>query len=186
MLPRLDDSIALWNACHASCEPAARRYSEAEQSACEMELARLIGAIQGELSRLPATRSERDGARERITAAFVRFGRNALEFEDRHLNLLLGGGFSAIATDLARRARRFDPQVTMADILQASRNAWTACGLQMLTTGRMGLSPAIFAYSMLYPYSDNYVDDPRVDAAAKLRFSERFRRRLAGEQVESP
>src|SRR5581483_6282464 len=182
MLPRLDDSIALWNACHASCEPAARRYSEAEQSAREAELARLIGAIQGELSRLPATRSERDGARERITAAFVRFGRNALDFEDRHLDLLLGHGFSGIATMLARRARRFDPRVSMADILQASRNAWTACALQALLGVGMELTPAIFAYSMLYPYSDNFTDDAAIDPAAKVAFSERFGRRLDGQK----
>src|SRR5579884_1752452 len=177
----LNAAIRLWHECGAEPPSEGRRYTSGEEAVREGELTRLIGAIQAELARLPKTRGERDGARERITAAFVRFGRNALEFEDRHLELLLGNGFSAIATDLARRARRFDAGVSMADILQASRNAWTACGLQALMSGRMQLSPAIFAYSMLYPYSDNFVDDPNVEPQAKLRFSERFRQRLSGE-----
>ncbi|MGA8025604.1 MAG: hypothetical protein WB992_00545, partial [Bryobacteraceae bacterium] len=41
--------------------------------------------------------------------------------------------------------------------------------------------PAIFAYSMLYPYSDNYLDRPEISPEAKLRFSRRFRMRLAGD-----
>jgi hypothetical protein len=47
----------------------------------------------------------------------------------------------------------------------------------------MELTPSIFAYSMLYPYSDNYLDDPSVSRAAKLGFSARFGRRLAGDAV---
>jgi len=86
---RLPASIALWESCETASPPESRAYTVDEQQRREAELARLIAAIQSELSRLPVTRSDRDGARERITAAFVRFGRNALDFEDRHLQLLL-------------------------------------------------------------------------------------------------
>ena len=44
----------------------------------------------------------------------------------------------------------------------------------------MRLTPSIFAYSMLYPYTDNYLDDPSTSLAAKLEFSGRFRQRLEG------
>lgn len=47
----------------------------------------------------------------------------------------------------------------------------------------MNVTPAIFAYSMLYPYSDNYLDDAAVPRERKLSFSAQFRRRLAGENV---
>ncbi len=180
----LERCIRLWRECDAAPSITGRQYSPSEQDSCEGELKRLLAAVQAELSRLPVTRPERDAARQRITSAFAQFGRAALGFEDRHLDLLLGGGFSAIATDLARRARRYDPRVSMADILQASRNAWTACGLQVLAGERMHLSPAIFAYSMLYPYSDNVVDDPAVDASTRLRFSRRFGQRLRGEIID--
>jgi len=84
-------------------------------------------------------------------------------------------------TTLARWARRFDPNLSFADITQACRNAWTACGLQPLLGVRVGITPAILGYSLLYPYSDNYLDRQDVSAEAKLRFSQRFRDRLRGE-----
>ncbi|HEY1160778.1 MAG TPA: hypothetical protein VGE83_09125 [Terracidiphilus sp.] len=70
----------------------------------------------------------------------------------------------------------------MADTIQACRNAWTACGLQPLLGEPMGLTPSIVGYSLLYPYSDNYLDDKRVSKAEKLEFSARFRDRLRGQK----
>jgi hypothetical protein len=43
------------------------------------------------------------------------------------------------------------------------------------------LTPSIFAYSMLYPYTDNFLDDPSIDLNLKRLFNERLRRRLLGE-----
>ena len=82
--------------------------------------------------------------------------------------------------DLASQARRLDNSVSASDILQACRNAWTACGLKALLSEPPRLTPPIFAYSMLYPYSDNYLDNPNILDEAKLRFSARFRLRLSG------
>src|SRR5262249_38831668 len=48
----------------------------------------------------------------------------------------------------------------------------------------MRLTPSIFAYSMLYPYTDNYLDDPSVSAETKRGFSVRFGRRLSGDRLE--
>jgi hypothetical protein len=101
------------------------------------------------------------------------------------LQILLAGGFSGIGTDMARMARQFDPAVKIGDIFQASRNAWTACGLQVLFGGRMWLSPAIFAYSMLYPYTDNHLDDPAMPVEIKRGFNQRFRCRLEGQAIEA-
>jgi hypothetical protein len=179
----LEETIALWQECPVSRPQLGHSFPPERQAAREMELQRFWGSIERELSRLPRTRPERQEARERITSAFVCFAKAGLHLDDGHLELLLEGGFSAIGTHLARRARRFDPGVSVADILQASRNAWTACGLQMLLGRNMRLTPAIFAYSMLYPYSDNYMDDPATTREAKLGFSARFGRRLAGDNV---
>jgi hypothetical protein len=181
----LQESIALWRESPVSLPAFERTFEPQEQARREAQLERFLDALQAELRSLPRTRSEREEARERITAAFVHLGRTALDLDDRHLELLLNGGFSAIGTDLARRARRFDPAVSTADILQATRNAWTACGLQMLLDRKPGVTPAIFAYSMLYPYTDNYLDHPSISREAKLGFNGRFGRRLAGEAVEA-
>ena len=61
---------------------------------------------------------------------------------------------------------------------------WTAAGLQVLLGHRLELTPSIFAYSMLYPYTDNLLDDPGTSAEAKSRFNQRFRARLQGESPQ--
>ena len=71
----------------------------------------------------------------------------------------------------------------MPDIVQACRNAWTACGLQPLLGEAVGITPSILGYSLLYPYSDNYLDRVDISREAKLRFSERFRDRLRGDSA---
>ena len=86
-----------------------------------------------------------------------------------------------LARGLAEQARRFDPALSATDIFQASRNVWTAAGLQVLLGQPLELTPAIFAYSMLYPYTDNLLDDPHASAEAKSAFNQRFRARLQGE-----
>jgi hypothetical protein len=182
------ESIALWQASscqgNATCLPVlGRRFTAAEQSRKESLLDRFTASLESELCSAPRTRAERARTHARISSAFAEFARTALELEDCHLALLLDNGFPAVGTTLGRLARRFDPHVGGAEILQACRNAWAACGLQALFGLPMSVTPAIFAYSMLYPYSDNYLDAAAVPQAWKLTFSEQFRRRLAGENV---
>ena len=98
---------------------------------------------------------------------------------------LLTNDFLPVGTKLARWARRFDPTLSMADITQACRNAWTACGLQPLLGESIGITPSILGYSLLYPYSDNFLDCEDVSGEAKLRFSERFRDRLRGQRISA-
>ncbi len=179
----LDCAVAEWRASPATFPAAARRYSPEEQAGREAALSRFLGELEAEVAALPRSRADRDGARERINEAFVRLAKSAMGLEHGQLDLLLGGGFSSIGTSLARAARRFDPEVSAEDILQACRNAWTACGLQVLLGRPMAVTPSIFAYSMLYPYSDNYLDDARISRGSKAAFNERFGRRLAGEAV---
>jgi hypothetical protein len=80
-------------------------------------------------------------------------------------------------------AGRSDPDLSVAGIIQAARNAWTACGLQPLLGVPLALTPSILGYSLLYPYSDNLLDDEDISSDTKLRFSRRFRRQLLGEKL---
>jgi hypothetical protein len=176
----LQEAIALWRDSPERLPESSRIFSLEEQQEREADLDRLLAGIQEELRRVPATRAERMAAWERINAAFHRFAISTPGLRQRHLDILFGGGLSSIGTVLARRARRFDDAVSTSDIFQASRNAWAACGLQMLLGQPMSLTPAIFAYSMLYPYTDNYLDDPLIPREAKAGFNGRFGERLAG------
>ncbi len=179
----VEEVVALWDGTKTDSPPIGRAFSVHEQRQREMVADRCIQAIESELRKIPRTASEREKTQARIAVAFGQFASAAVDVEDPGVEILLRDGFFAVGIDLARWARGFDPQVSMNDILQACRNTWTACGLQALLGKTMRLTPSIFAYSMLYPYSDNYMDDPGISSEAKLGFSERFRCRLGGESI---
>jgi hypothetical protein len=126
--------------------------------------------------------AERLEVQERIVATFPRFATVALGLEGEAVDLLTNH-FLPAGTQLARWAKRFDANLSAADVTQACRNAWTACGLQLLLGEPMALTQSILGYSLLYPYSDNYLDREDVSAAEKIEFSQRFRNRLCGERL---
>ena len=179
----LEEALGIWRGCPASPPPLERRFNQSQQEEGERHLSHFLGGLRAELRSIPRTRAERQGVHQRITAVFAGFARSGLGLDEDQLRILLHGGLSSIGTEMVRQARRFDTDVSLTDVLQASRNAWTACGLQMLFGRQMHLTPSIFAYSMLYPYSDNYLDDPAIGGGEKRGFSARFGQRLAGAVV---
>jgi hypothetical protein len=125
-------------------------------------------------------------AEARLTNCFARFAAEALDLGPDAIDLL-NHGFLPIGMQLARWAHRFDEGLSSGDITQAARNAWTACGMQPLFGAPLRLTPSILAYSLLYPYSDNYLDQSGATHDEKARFSRRFRMRLRGElQAANP
>ena len=151
-----------------------RRYTAREQAERERQ-------VDGTLDGIQARLLEHDKEIDAIVGIIACLACSTLDINDHRTEALLRDDFSAVARELALRARHMDESVSTGDILQACRNAWTACGLQALLGESPRLTSAIFAYSMLYPYSDNYLDNRTISPVAKLRFSARFRLRLAGD-----
>ena len=159
--------------------PPLPRFTHREQRKREKAYDQALRAVEREARRAPRTPTDRILAQQRIVDAFPPFAAIALDLQPEAVQLLTGS-FLPVGTQLARSARGFDPTLGMADIIQACRNAWTACGLQALLGRPLELTPSIFAYSLLYPYSDNCLDHLELSTMEKLRFSERFRQRLSG------
>jgi hypothetical protein len=175
----LKEWLSVWHQSDGALPPLGRSYSPVEQTERE-------GLLDLALADIQACLCDSGPEYEGIVGAVAHIACAALDIDDDRTEALLRDDFSAVARDLATDARHFDPAVTMDDILQACRNAWTACGLQALLGQPAHLTPAIFAYSMLYPYSDNYLDDKNIPPDAKLCFSSRFRHRLAGDDKPRP
>ncbi|MDP9051224.1 MAG: hypothetical protein M3O31_10980 [Acidobacteriota bacterium] len=179
---RVAETIEVWHGCAARSARTGPRYSVEEQTRREQVYDEGLREVEREAKRRPRNRAERLEAQQRITASFARFSSTALDLPDDATQLLTDD-FLPVGSKLARWARRFDESLSMADIIQANRNAWTACGLQPLLGERIGLTPSILGYSLLYPYTDNFLDRADVSGEAKRRFGERFRRRLEGERI---
>ena len=173
-------TIDVWKSSVAPSALGGPRYGPKEQQRREKAYDRELLAVEREAKKAPRTRAERLAAQDRIIKSFARFSATALDIEDEAVALLTND-FLPVGARLARWARRFDASLSMEDIIQACRNAWTACGVQALLGERVGITPSILGYSLLYPYSDNYLDRADVSDQAKLRFCERFRDRLRGD-----
>jgi hypothetical protein len=178
---QVGQTIEVWNGSVASPTNGGQRYSPEEQKKREKAYDAGLQAVEREARQAPRTNAERREAKGRIVASFAQFSATALDLEGEAIELLRND-FLPVGTQLAQWARRFDASLSMADIIQACRNAWTACGLQPLLGVPMAITPSILGYSLLYPYSDNYLDQEDVSDEAKLRFSKRFRSRLRGER----
>jgi hypothetical protein len=141
---------------------------------------RLIEVLAADVERLPDGERERKTWREGVRGHLQAFGEERLAWPVGYRRLLFADAFFAASLAFAREARSFDPDLAVEGLGQALRNVWIGNSLQMRLGLPVALGPGLFAYSMLYPLTDNLLDDPALDARAKRAFSDRFGRRLAG------
>jgi len=142
--------------------------------------ARLIDALAAEVERIPEGESERRGWRDTVRHRLQDFGARRLGWPAGYRRLLFGDAFFTAAVAFAREARTSHPGLALTGLWQALRNVLIGNSLQMLLNLPVAVGPGLFAYSMLYPLTDNLLDDPLVPADAKRAFNDRFGRRLAG------
>ena len=84
-----------------------------------------------------------------------------------------------------KEAKQFDENLSYMDIGQAMRNIWIVNILQAAFGEKVQLSKAIFGYSMLYPYTDNYLDNTNINDIEKKKFNNNLKKRLNGEDIEA-
>jgi hypothetical protein len=88
------------------------------------------------------------------------------------------------AIDFIKQAKRFDPLLSGEEIHQALRNVWIINSLQLYLGKPVLVTPSAFAYSMLYPYTDDYLDDSEATRPEKERFISDVRSLLLGERIQ--
>jgi len=174
----------LWWSVDGSFPAFREEYSTTRQNENEKLLANMIDGLVYELKQSPSGSEQRDEQLSRLKAHAQNFVQRILGLEQRHFEFIETSGLLAASQDFARRARAFDPQLSAEDIYQAGRNVMTMNLMQLLLNLPVEVTPAVFAYSLLYPYSDNYLDDPAISATTKLAFNHRFKERLKGNLVK--
>ena len=173
--------VDLWWECESSLPDLGPVYTPGAHAQNEDHLLQFLDQASQMLSSPPRSRAEAQQAQARLGAVFKCLAEEALGFRAHQLDRLPSQAFSNVSEDFVRMARAFDPRLSGEDIYQAGRNAWTAHGLQWLLDVPVQVTPSILAYSLLYPYTDNYLDNPEIPVATKRAFNERFRQRLAGD-----
>ena len=177
----LQKSISLWWECKNNAYPEMPSYPSHTKLANEKQLDHFIRSLIQQAARLPQSPAEIQIVRQEISNQYSQLASSIIGLQDNQLSFIQTSGLVEALVEFAQMARRFDPQISREDIYQAGRNVMTMNLLQLLLNMPVQISPAVFAYSMLYPYSDNYLDDPAITDQTKLTFGEHFKRRLNGE-----
>lgn len=173
----------MWYACDPRQLSIPVEFPPGVKKANEERVSELLAWLEKQLS---YTDSDPEGQRQIVLEAgdrIKRFACEAFNLSEEQANCFHDLGIDQVSREFYHQARSFDPQMNTTDIYQASRNVWTINYLQALLDLPVKLTPALFAYSMLYPVSDNYLDDPRYSCEEKIVYNKRFRSWLSGAEI---
>lgn len=134
------------------------------------------------LKQVPKSKDEEEYLRKDIFNQIKAMELNISNYEESIIDFFIESGYANITEEFIDAVKEFDPKMGVYDIFQAIRNVWIMNSIQILYSMEVQLTPSIFAYSMLYPYSDNYLDDANISVGDKIEFNKRFRRWLLGEK----
>jgi hypothetical protein len=170
----------LWWGTSAGFPELGGAYQEAEQKSIETELFRFIDRTSDRLDDYPETERDRKAWMEEFIADTRDFGKRFLAMSDLYLDSVFQDDAVSSTRKFVERAKAFDPTLRIEDVYQALRNAWIMNSLQMYLHRDVQYSDSLFAYSMIYPYMDNYLDDVALSLEEKLDLIEKLRSGLEG------
>jgi hypothetical protein len=173
----------IWYACDSRRLNIPVAFSTEVKRSNEERVSELLAWLEKQIA---ITNRDPDGRRQISIDAGKRikdFSREVFDLSEEQANCFHYLGIDQVSGEFYKQARCFDPQMNTSDIYQACRNVWTSNYLQALLDLPVELTPALFAYSMLYPVSDNYLDDPHFSRAEKIAYNDRFRAWLSGAAV---
>ena len=175
--------LSLWERTGEEFPVLGNRTSRIGRYANFRHCRKFIDRLAGKIVDFPADEAQRHPWRHEIKREIQRFGEERFDWPRGYRDLLVSEDFYDSTVRFVRCAREFDPEIAGPDVAQALRNVWIVNSLQMLLDQEVSLTPAVFAYSMLYPYTDNFLDDPGVPAEQKRSLNENLGRWLAGNQA---
>ncbi len=180
---------AVWKEMPETEPDFLEQYSSAGQEKKEREISRAVEKGKNGLGEYPqsffAFRKRKKWKRqmEELSESFLQ--------EEPLLDIgsVMGKGelrdFQASMKEFLRNARKFDKKLGLEDMGQALRNYMVYAIFLALNGRELKYRPAAFGYSMLYPYTDNYIDSPERTGAEKEHYNRLIEDRLKGKSVKA-
>lgn len=179
-----NDYSAFWEKSQPIFPFIAQKFAPAEKRRRETLLDQYIESVK-ELRKDKENKKKLTPEEEQTFVAGTQsFLRNGLDFSEQQLQTMFSEEIRNVTQEFVRQAREFDAALSFNDIFQACRNVWIMNGLQIVLGMRVQVTPSIFAYSLLYPYTDNLLDNPSISSFEKIIFSQNFYLRLDGQSIE--
>ena len=169
-----------WAEAGATCSGFGATVDLAAKLEREHRADRYVQEMEVKLRRWPASPARRASWRQDLLDAVRRIAGDYLDGDAEGLDRLFTAEALEATRQFVRQAKAFAPAITDQSLFQALRNLWVTHSVQLFLRAPITLSPALFAYSMLYPWTDNCLDDLRLERAAKLAFGDWLTLRLSG------
>jgi hypothetical protein len=180
----IDHFTNVWNQSPNYLPEFDRIYSKTEKLDREERFEQIQLKMKSLQSRSGINRIRKGNPENTFFPVFKNFLKDIFDFEQAHLEIILSEEFRNVSKDFFYQAREFGPELSPENIYQGLRNVWIMNGLQLMLKVPVEITPSVFAYSMIYPYSDNYLDDATISPTEKQEFSKRFNSRLHGENIQ--
>ncbi|HKL32229.1 MAG TPA: hypothetical protein VJ919_06840 [Tangfeifania sp.] len=179
----IDHAVNIWEKSPETLPVFKQEYTCGEQQIREDNFQRFQEKLNALKSKKNVRSLRKEDPGQSFFPHFKAFLQTVFDFEEDQLEIILAEDFKNVSKDFFYRAREFAPELSPENIYQGMRNVWIMNGLQLMMGVPVEITPSIFGYSMIYPYSDNFLDDSSVSDAEKKAFSKRFNKRLHGELV---
>lgn len=118
-----------------------------------------------------------------VTEFLLKADKRKLLFDRPFIKFLIEQGYLDAAEKFITTARKENSQLKDEEIFQALRNVWIMNSLQIYWGLPVEMTPSVYAYSMLYPYTDNFLDNPEYSREEKIKFNKRLYGVLNGEKL---
>jgi hypothetical protein len=171
----------LWHAAATEPPRLARAYGRGEKKAVERELSGVVARLSSQPVREAFLAGDLDPARIEELAAGLKPGfRKLLSLVGLPLDAVYDARFIDSTRRFLQDACGFDPGLRLESAYQALRNTWIMNSLQFDLGLAVEPTEAAFAYSMVYPYLDNVLDDDRTAESDKLALVAKLKDWLEG------
>ena len=159
--------------------PTGRVFSAAQKAEREREVDLLM---EKSLPRIGRFREMEETERARYAGrAHTALGKLLMDGPDPRVDRFFDE-CEATGKTFVRRARDFDASLSGEEIHQALRNEWVFNSIQVFLGRPVSISPGSLAYSLMYPYTDNWLDATSHTAEEREEFQESLRRCIEGEE----
>jgi hypothetical protein len=179
----IEKYFELWNSASSGTPILASTYTAGEQRIHEQETDLLLDSMEKDLRNYPVRELQQPAWREHIFTKLRLFARTSFQFPESHCDIIFSDAYLASTKAFVHQGRQFNPKMATEALAQALRNVWVMNCLQLFLGMQPSLTPSVFAYSMLYPYTDNYLDRPNLTIKDKEAACARLRLRLSGEEI---
>ncbi|AFS79348.1 hypothetical protein Curi_c23470 [Gottschalkia acidurici 9a] len=120
-------------------------------------------------------------SRDKILLIIKELENSIIGYGEDYIDFFIKQGYIEVTEEFIDKVKIFDSNMDIHDTFQAIRNVWIMNSIQILYDMKVELTQSVFAYSMLYPYSDNYLDDKNISLDDKIKFNTKFRKWLLGD-----